>query len=280
MSLEKEIVPKGDYHSSLEVIIENCYAASTGKLVVYLEGGHFNRQFGADEFALNTLSDAVAFGKKLISKYQKNIKLVYGILVDDLGIACSEDSCTLSQLEKISEPQAAGELPEEIEFFIQKNTLIKRDKLMVFSERTSKNRSIESIKKKLKDNTEGLLITENGSHTEIKLSVPDVIPFVLARKNGDVFTAKCPAIIFQHYKDILFKLKQRFTESRDFVIIDWSDFSDHNKVVQGRTALTVMQKPQNHNLTIANIFFGDDEGHIAKMEYSAVSSIKADPMVV
>ncbi|KMK46602.1 hypothetical protein DN619_10790 [Klebsiella michiganensis] len=151
---------------------------------------------------------------------------------------------------------------------------------MVFSERTSKNRSIESIKKKLKDNTEGLLITENGSHTEIKLSVPDVIPFVLARKNGDVFTAKCPAIIFQHYKDILFKLKQRFTEARDFVIIDWSDFSDHNKVVQGRTALTVMQKPQNHNLTIANIFFGDDEGHIAKMEYSAVSSIKADPMVV
>ena len=123
MSLEKEIVPKGDYHSSLEVIIENSYATSTGKLVVYLEGGHFNRQFGADEFALNTLSDAVAFGKKLISKYQKNIKLVYGILVDDLGIACSEDSCTLPQLEKISEPQTAGELPEEIEFFIQKNTL-------------------------------------------------------------------------------------------------------------------------------------------------------------
>jgi hypothetical protein len=37
MSLEKEIVPKGDYHSSLEVIIENSYATSTGKLVVYLE---------------------------------------------------------------------------------------------------------------------------------------------------------------------------------------------------------------------------------------------------
>lgn len=74
MSLEKEIVPKGDYHSSLEVIVENCYAASTGKLVVYLEGGHFNRQFGADEFALNTLSDAVAFGKKLISKYQTRLR--------------------------------------------------------------------------------------------------------------------------------------------------------------------------------------------------------------
>ncbi len=133
-------------------------------------------------------------------------------------------------------------------------------------------------KKEVKSKTDESFLS--GANTEIKLSVPDVIPFVLARKNGDVFTAKCPAIIFQHYKDILFKLKQRFTEARDFVIIDWSDFSDHNKVVQGRTALTVMQKPQNHNLTIANIFFGDDEGHIAKMEYSAVSSIKADPMVV
>ena len=71
MSLEKEIVPKGDYHSSLEVIIENSYATSTGKLVVYLEGGHFNRQFGADEFALNTLSDAVAFGKKLSVNIKK-----------------------------------------------------------------------------------------------------------------------------------------------------------------------------------------------------------------
>lgn len=33
MSLEKEIVPKGDYHSSLEVIVENSYATSAGKLV-------------------------------------------------------------------------------------------------------------------------------------------------------------------------------------------------------------------------------------------------------
>jgi hypothetical protein len=71
MSLEKEIVPKGDYHSSLEVIVENSYATSAGKLVVYLEGGHFNRQFGADEFALNTLSDAVAFGKNLSVNIKK-----------------------------------------------------------------------------------------------------------------------------------------------------------------------------------------------------------------
>jgi len=71
MSLEKEIVPKGDYHSSLEVIVENSYATSAGKLVVYLEGGHFNRQFGADEFALNTLSMPLLSEKNLSVNIKK-----------------------------------------------------------------------------------------------------------------------------------------------------------------------------------------------------------------
>ncbi|ACS86970.1 hypothetical protein [Musicola paradisiaca] len=254
------------YFDEVMLFVDSCFQHDDGKLVVYLEAGHYNHRFGVDDFSLNTLNDAVEFGYQLIKKYQKNVKLVYGILIDDLGMACSDHSCTLTPASEPSQEKGGADLPDEIDIFIAANPLIKRDKLMIFSERTSKNRAIESIKKKIKQGSEGLMINDDEAGSEIKIALGKETPFLFARRQGEVFTAKCPAIISQHYKDVVMKLKQRFFESNNFIIIDWSEISDRTKVIQGKSALPIIQDDDLVNLTIVNVFFGDDEGQIVDVK--------------
>lgn len=246
--------------------IDDNYKNSEGKLVVYLEAGHFNTGFGVDDFCLNSLKDAVHIGSILIKKYNKNIKLVYGILADDLGLSCADEQCTITPV--ISQ-QSVASLPEELEAFIGASKLIKRDKLMIFSERTSKNRAIDTIKKSIKNGCDGLILTENGNYDEIKVRAPDDSEFLLAKRQGSTFIAKCPAIISQHYKDVLLKLRQRFFECDHFLIVDWSDLADRNKISQGKIALQVLQgglSREKVTVDITNVFFGDDEGEICRID--------------
>lgn len=77
----------------------------------------------------------------------------------------------------------------------------------------------------------------------------------MARRQGHTFTAKCPAIMSQHYKDVLTKVKQRFADVTNIIIIDWSDLSDKTKVTQGRFALSAIKDSnQDINHSIINIF--------------------------
>ncbi|WP_025123504.1 MULTISPECIES: hypothetical protein [unclassified Serratia (in: enterobacteria)] len=259
------------YFEALLSYIDECYIQSDEKMVVYLEAGHFNNKFGVDEFAVNTLNDSIALGQALIKKYQKNVRLVYGILIDDLGLACSDEGCSLNSL-PINEKVNKTELPDELEEVIAASSLIKRDKLMVFSERTSKNRAIETIKKQIKNNNDRVLVKEVDEYSEINVSTNELGTFMLARRQGSVFTAKCPAIISQHYKDVLIKLRQRFFEINDFAIIDWSDASDKNKVLQGASAFPVICDTAPLKTSIINVFFGDDEGELTEIRHNIKST--------
>ncbi|MDX5627198.1 MULTISPECIES: hypothetical protein [unclassified Brenneria] len=267
MSLSHGINSPQFYFDSLMSSVDSCYQCSDDKQVIYLEAGHFNSRFGVDDFALNSLKDAVDFGSRLIKAYQKNVKLVYGILVDDLGMACSEESCTLTPPPEPDRLDSVG-LPDELEAFIAASPHIKRDKLMIFSERTCKNRAIRNIKKKIKQGAEGLVITEDGEYSEIKIAPAGETPFLLARRQGSVYTAKCPAIIAQHYDDVLMKLKQQFFGVNKFMIIDWCEMSDRIKVIQGKSAFSILQDEDCLNAAIVNIFFGDEEGRIAEVKHS------------
>lgn len=253
------------YFNAIMNSIESCYNNSNGKMVVYLEGGHFNSGFGADDFSLNTLKDAVEIGSKILKKYSKNIKLAYGILIDDLGMACSEDVCTIAEKNNINNNKISN-LPQELESIFANSKFIKRDKILIFSERTSKNRSINSIKKILKNENKIFTIEDYDEHSEIKICTGET-SFLLARRQGHIFTAKCPAIMSQHYIDVIDKLKNRFSEIEKFIIIDWSDISDKNKVTQGKFALSVIrEKNELINSSIINVFFGDDDGNIVQLD--------------
>lgn len=63
------------------------------------------------------------------------------------------------------------------------------------------------------------MLTENGNYDEIKVRAPDDSEFLLAKRQGSTFIAKCPAIISQHYKDVLLKLRQRFLNAIIFSLL-------------------------------------------------------------
>lgn len=264
MSLSIEGNHERSYFCEILSYVDECCHKSTGTMVIYLEGGHFNHRFGVDEFSVNTLRDAIFLGKALIRKYPKKVRLVYGILIDDLGISCSEDLCTVNSA-PINE-RKEQELPHELEKVIAETELIKRDKLMLFSERTSKNRAISTIKKKI--NHDSIIVTQHGLDNEVNIKTSSLGIFMLARRKGHVFTAKCPAIISQHYKDVMLKLTQRFFKANSFVIIDWSDASDKTKVLQGVSSYSIFKDEPLCETTIINVFFGDDEGAFVDVCYS------------
>lgn len=79
MSLSYLAGTPSKYIESLLPEIENSYKKSKDKLVIYLEAGHFNTGFGVDDFCINSMKDAIGLGEFLVKKYDKKIKLVYGI---------------------------------------------------------------------------------------------------------------------------------------------------------------------------------------------------------
>lgn len=68
---------------------------------------------------------------------------------------------------------------------------------------------------------------------------------------------------------MLLKLRQRFFECDHFLIVDWSDLADRNKISQGKIALQVLQgglSREKVTVDITNVFFGDDEGEICRID--------------
>jgi hypothetical protein len=255
------------YFDHILTQVETLVNQGDGPLIIYLEGGHFNYAFGADDFSQNTLLDAITLGEHLIYRHKKSVKLVYGILVDDLGLACSEDSCLL---ESASEKQIGNSLPEEIEKILSRSRLIKRDRIQIFSERTTKNRAISSLKKKLKAKPDCLIQKSNNSDEEIYLSIPNKSDIFLCKRQQNVYNIRCPGIMGHHYADVIMKMRKRFFHASRFMIIDWSEIMDRNKVIQGKTVLQHVFDSHNRDeieVTIYNIFFGDDEGLLTEHHY-------------
>lgn len=235
-------------------------------VVIYLEAGHFNSAYGVDEFSINSLQDAILLGNLLIKKYNKNIKLVYGILIDNLGMSCSEDFCTISPNPVKSEPN--DHLPDELEVIIAESKLLKRDKLALFYERAAKNRSIETLKTLLKKNIPEIKHVVKDNNSEIIFqSYDNQNQFLLAKRHDHQFVAKCPALLAQHYKDINLMLHKRFPSNQHAIVIDWSELDDAIKVKQGKQAANVFNNNSVSNATIINIFFGDDKGQIFEINF-------------
>lgn len=244
----------------LDSLIENSKNQDS-QIVIYLEGGHFNSSYGADDFSINSLNDACFLGRLLIKKYQRKIRLMYGVLVDNLGMSCSEETCSLIPNQNIQEKE---HLPDELESIITENTFIKRDKLVLSFERATKNRAIKSLKMLLKNNVSELSEVPNEPYNDIIFKKS----FLLARRKADQYVAKCPALIAQHYKDIETIVKKRFPKTEHCIIIDWSELDDKNKVVQGKQASTIFKNSPYPVIDIINIFFCDDKGEIFEINFS------------
>ncbi|MBY0461675.1 MAG: hypothetical protein K2Q34_00640 [Alphaproteobacteria bacterium] len=245
-----------------------------GRSVVFLEAGHFKLGKGADQFALNSLNDALFLGKLLIKKFKKDIRLVFGILIDDLGQGCSETGCSIN----IPEPSKNREiLPSEINLLFEKDPFIKQERVLLFFEKTAKNRSIKYLKKAIQDERDYLTVENTeDQHRNLYFYNQSMEKVLLAKRKNEIFNAYCPSIVGQHYVDICSKLKERFLHTNNFMIIDWSEIMDKPKVTNGAQALKHVfriDSLENMQLDIINVFFMDSEGQFYEIEKTLVEDV-------
>jgi len=247
-------------------------ATSDAKIVVFLEAGHFDPRHGATPFSRITLEDSLELVKCLIKEFNRQVKIVLGVLVDDLGLECGETSCSLQDMSSVEPALGEGDLPKELEQILV-SPYVKRDRVLISSERACKNRSLLSLKKLIKSNTYQEMITlkeSDGENTKVLFTDEEGNEILLAEFLQSVWKAKCPAIMGQHYIDCYTKVLQRHQENTKLMIVDWSEMLDYPKVTAGsQAALKIFSNASLNllHLDIVNVFFGDDHGQIYEIKH-------------
>ncbi|NAX48810.1 hypothetical protein CAG70_17640 [Photobacterium halotolerans] len=216
----------------------------------------------------------------MIKIHGKRIRLVFGILIDDLGLQCGNAGCSIQD----TTTTETNEIPNELESILTSAKIIKRDRVVLFSERTTKNRAISSLKKRIIQDSKAIRLVYQENIENIKVMMPlndsgDEI--LLSNKKEHIFGIKCPGIMGQHYEDVIIKLKERFFQANDFHIIDWSEIMDKTKVSHGARAFTRVfnthRSSEVQHIQITNIFFADDSGQLVKFNHEI--SISRDQVV-
>lgn len=234
------------------------------KSIIVLDGGHFDPQWGADAFSVNSLACLLDVGAELIRGLSKLTLVMYSVLVDDLGINCNESACNVTR----KRPAKHRQLPIELEKLLEDNLCAKRDRVVVCSERNARNVGLRLLRRRMVDFPP--LITEtvrDGQVVMFKMQTADHSEIELASKTGDVWTAKCPLIMAAHYVSLVEKARLRFGRDRNNIILDVSEWADYGKVTRGsELAIHLVGNGVAGGgvADIINVSWADDLGH----EYS------------
>lgn len=226
-------------------------------LVIYIEWGHFSPNL-YDEFFFSSIQAVEELLKNIIQTFWIKTRIVLWVLVDDLGIDCSGNSCSINSSN--TSYNTFDSLPDLVKNEFKKLKYFKENSFLVFSEKTSKNRWIDFLKKHYPVlNSDELYEKDNELLYDNKID-----SFTFAKKSDNSFTAKCPLIMANHYRDVILKLNQRFTD-KDHMIIDYSDLYDQNKVANWNTLFSYfIDRTQifNNNIEVINVFMSGEEKHL------------------
>jgi hypothetical protein len=237
--------------------------------VLYLEGGHYDPRYAINDFSIDSLTHVLNIANNLITTYKGRIKIVIGILVDNLGLQCTETSCDIHENGKSKD--SYDELPPEIEKILDQYFIVKRDKILISNERNCKNKTISFLKKAVKTHHDCLSIEHKDDIDSVVFHAPDQQDIQLAEiKNTITWSAKCPSIMAQHYSNVTTKILKRFPGAQDVTIIDFSEIDDINKVTRGVETAFEVYLPEileTEKINIHNVFmtdFGGDQYTIKK----------------
>lgn len=229
--------------------------ASLGAVV--LEGGHFDSTIGADAFAENSLRTAVALGQDLISRHRKGVRVVFSVLENDLGMVCDGPICNISTGK--SRARTEG-LPPKLEEILRTTRLVKRERVIVESERTCRNRGLKLLRS---------FQQANGEFTCPRIrSLPDgSVVFnnrafetaSIGKIAGGVWSAQCPLIMAAHYSGLQRIVRTRFPDTERLMVVDFSDIHEQGKVMNGADLFSALACG-DYKTSIHNIFWSDSEG--------------------
>ncbi|WP_017217603.1 hypothetical protein [Pseudoalteromonas sp. NJ631] len=232
----------------------------------YLEGGHFDPRYSATEFSIDSMVKVLNVANNAILEHKKKLKVVLGVLIDDLGLQCGSESCDISASPAMTtDSQGLAPLPDELEAVLSDYSIVKRDRLVLQGERNCKNRGIQSLRKIISQDLASfpqLSLATSNDVTKILFENSKGVDIVLAEsKDKDIWTAKCPLIMAQHYKDTYQKALKMNPQAGVFHIMDFSEMDDFHKVVNGTEValgLFLQDESLGDNIVkISNIFLSD-----------------------
>lgn len=232
-------------------------------LVVVLEGGHFNAEDGAELFSIETLRSALAVGENLIRSYRKRVRIMYSILVNDLGMACGKNVCTISQ----HSAKQSDALPPELEAMLQGNRFVKRNRVVIATEKHCRNRGLKLLKTHLEHemtaNETPLVIHTQDHRSTFMFQTEDGHEVEIAFRKEKQWTVKCPLIMAGHYRELIDKARQRCVGDSAIAVVDFSELSDRGKVTRGtELALRIFGSCDGPGrpVSILNVFWANDFG--------------------
>lgn len=228
-------------------------------LVIYLEGGHYNPSHGINEFSVNSLIFSLDIANNLIAEFKEKIKIVLGILINNLGQVCGDTFCS-----KDSSEQSISDLPSEYHNIFKEYRIVKTDRIIISNEINAKNRAVKYLKNNLDNYIDNSLIEiEDQDQLKKIFYSHDRNRFLLAETDYKKWIAKCPSIMGQHYADILLTLHKRYPKYKQNLIVDFSEAYDFHKVISGSEAglnLFLKQELCLKEIEIMNVFLWDDSG--------------------
>lgn len=246
------------------------------RYIVYLEGGYYDTRFGPNEFSINTLNACSETAEEVIKKQYKLTRVLLGVLINNIGISCGEDVCTIGKPEESTVSIDDTILPESLQQMLQKSKVAKEDQIIT-NERTLRNRGIRTAKniiQKIKNYTIEQDVNDNNDTLYSIIIDGKKIP--LAIKKGEKWAARCPLIMGQHYSDLYVKIAKKYGNGTSQLLIDMCEMYDRHKVNNGaKVALVILHDLygfDTSNLKIVNFSFKDDE--LIQYEYDVMQGNK------
>jgi len=259
--------------NAIQQLIDQNKRLTKRPTVLFLEGGHYDPRLGADAFAVHSLRAAVMLAEHAIKTYGRRIRVVLGVLINDLAMACDESHCNIPL--SIAPVSSSGPLPQLLEDVFAASPFVKRHRVQIYSERNAKNRGIKKLKRLLGSSATMpppclRAIHKQADEVSIYFESIDGQDIRLAKQSSSLWSALCPLVMSQHYTDVIHNLEQRFADSYPILLVDFSQVADRNKVMRGaELALRLFVPQASEPRAILNVFYADDDGEHGFIEECA-----------
>ncbi|MFF1880181.1 hypothetical protein ACFVVC_01765 [Pseudarthrobacter sp. NPDC058196] len=183
--------------------------------------GYFDAPTGIDYFSTSSMRAGLDLGRTLDSTYGPGTAAQYTVLVNDLGMDCSADACTLTKVRA-----------EDIDISpLQEMAASYGGAAGVVREKTLRNRAGRKIKNWLKDPESDPTLRLDGNDI---LFDSDSYPRVLAGALNASGTCipRCPLIVSE-FEEVSFRGLGRQGSATSRIMFDFIRIADRDKVIKG-----------------------------------------------
>ncbi|WP_405857640.1 hypothetical protein OG361_27265 [Streptomyces sp. NBC_00090] len=194
--------------------------STSARSAVLVAGGYFESTAGIGEFSLTSFALALETGAAARHLHRGN-KVVYDVIVNDLGVSCSDEVCTLP---------AAGPAPTDLTPLTAAAAGAGAS-FTVTRERTLRNRSARAMKRRLREPAEHPLFSRDGD--EILFRSRQYEKVLAGVVKGDHVVPRCPLIVAEYFARYFDRLRAAFPDCAHRHVVDISSLADRDKVTKG-----------------------------------------------